>query len=420
MEIKKANWTTDGDSYQIQMQLTKVDKDNRLVSGWATLDNPDLQDDIVLATASEKAFQKFRGNIREMHQPIAAGRLVSYNPDTFYDAKTQKTYNGIFVTAYVSKGAQSTWEKVLDGTLSAFSIKGPILDSEMQFSKDRSKPLRVIKDYELEELSLVDSGGNQLANVMSFMKSSDGEVTVTGMVAETKVQNVFWCASDEIAKTSTDESSMCANCDTEMKNIGWFESGNEQAEKVAKVVDKYLNGTTTQTQEDPATVEGGAKMADDVKKDVTDSTDEGKTEVEKADSTVEEVKTGEVQKAEKVEEVKTEDQPNVVKMLEDLKDALTKGLNDNKTATVEAVDSRVAEVTKSLSETVDALKQQVTELAEKFNGVKSELGDVEKRVGSVEDATAVRKSGDLGGSKESESLEKKDSGLWSGSFLPVS
>ena len=168
------HWSTDGDNYRMDMTITKIDKERRLVSGWASLDNPDLQGDIVLAIASEGAFSRFRGNIREMHQPIAAGRLVSYTPDTFFDKNTQKFYNGIFVTAYVSKGAQSTWEKVLDGTLSAFSIKGPIRDFEMQFSKDAGRQLRVIKEYDLEELSLVDSGGNQLANVVSFQKSVDG------------------------------------------------------------------------------------------------------------------------------------------------------------------------------------------------------------------------------------------------------
>lgn len=120
MEIAKAQWTTDGDNFTVSMPMSKIDKENRLVSGWASLDNPDLQGDVVTAEASEKAFAKFRGNIREMHQNIAVGRMVSYKPDSYYDPITKAFYNGIFVTAYVSKGAQDTWEKVLDGTLSAF------------------------------------------------------------------------------------------------------------------------------------------------------------------------------------------------------------------------------------------------------------------------------------------------------------
>ncbi len=118
------------------MPLSKIDKANRIVSGWASLDNPDTQGDVVLKEANQSAFARFRGNIREMHQPIAVGKMISFKEDSFYDTKSGKFYNGIFVDVYVSKGAESTWEKVLDGTLSGFSIKGNILDHETQFVKD--------------------------------------------------------------------------------------------------------------------------------------------------------------------------------------------------------------------------------------------------------------------------------------------
>ncbi len=47
------------------MPFSKVDKERRIVSGFASLDNLDKQNDIVTAEASMKAFAKFRGNIRE-------------------------------------------------------------------------------------------------------------------------------------------------------------------------------------------------------------------------------------------------------------------------------------------------------------------------------------------------------------------
>src|SRR4051794_38279633 len=145
MELAKSMWTTDGDNYSISLPLTKIDKERRLVSGWASLDNPDLQGDIVLSEASEAAFKHFRGNIREMHQPIAVGKMIDWRPDSYYDPITQKFYNGIYVTVYVSKGAESTWEKVIDGTLQAFSIKGPITEHDFEFSKDDGRALRIIK-----------------------------------------------------------------------------------------------------------------------------------------------------------------------------------------------------------------------------------------------------------------------------------
>ena len=70
MTISKAQWTTDGNDIRLSMPLSKVDQEKRIVSGFATLDNIDKQADIVTPEASMNAFKKFRGNIREMHQPI--------------------------------------------------------------------------------------------------------------------------------------------------------------------------------------------------------------------------------------------------------------------------------------------------------------------------------------------------------------
>jgi hypothetical protein len=70
MTISKVHWDTEGDNVRLSMPFSKVDSERRIVSGFATLDNVDKQADIVTTEASLKAFAKFRGNIREMHQPI--------------------------------------------------------------------------------------------------------------------------------------------------------------------------------------------------------------------------------------------------------------------------------------------------------------------------------------------------------------
>ena len=62
--INKAHWSTEGDNVRLSMPFAKVDKERRIVSGFATLDNLDRQNDIVTTDASLKAFSKFRGNIR--------------------------------------------------------------------------------------------------------------------------------------------------------------------------------------------------------------------------------------------------------------------------------------------------------------------------------------------------------------------
>ena len=60
-----------------------------------------------------KAFENFAGNIREQHDAKkAVGKMVDFKEDTYFDPETNKMYNGVYVSAYISKGAQDTWEKV--------------------------------------------------------------------------------------------------------------------------------------------------------------------------------------------------------------------------------------------------------------------------------------------------------------------
>ena len=134
--LNKAHWSSDKDNnMSLSMPIAKVDKEPRIVSGFATLDNVDKQSDIVPTDVSLKAFEMFRGNIREMHMPIAVGRIVNFRQEKFFDKATDKFFNGVFVDAYISKGAQDTWEKVLDGTLSGFSIGGKIKESDNEVNK---------------------------------------------------------------------------------------------------------------------------------------------------------------------------------------------------------------------------------------------------------------------------------------------
>jgi hypothetical protein len=437
MKIEKATWNTSADHVRLAMPLTKIDEAKRQVSGFASLDNADSHDDIVLAEASARAFSRFRGNIREMHQPIAVGRMVDFKEDEYYDPKTEKFYRGIYVTVKVSKGAQDTWEKVIDGTLTGFSIGGNVLDTESQFVKDadggKGKSIRFIKDYELIELSLVDNPANQLANVFSIEKTADGAQTMKGMVADTKTEITYYCPEDEIAKTSTQENLVCPVCDNSMVDVGWFEYTNdaERSEKMADCVQKYLSSNNTQ---ETANDEGGVDVAKDtVEKQavpegqgVIEPGAQGQPEtevnssVEEADVTeVEEPKVEEVEEAADVSEVDNAED-DLAKMFDTLREELKKDVAGN----FETVNSTLDEVNtkfEKFSETVEGkfkeLAEKHVELTEKFAGLKTELGNVEKSLGSIQSKTAFRKSGDLGGSTEA--ADTKSASTWGGHFLSV-
>jgi hypothetical protein len=446
MNIEKAFWQTDGSSVRLSMPLQKVDTEKRIVSGFATLDSIDTSDDVVMASASARAFENFRGNIRLMHQPIPAGKLVNFREEEYYDAKTAKFYRGIYVDVYVSKGAQDVWEMVLDGTLTGFSIGGNITDQESQYVADAGRVLRFIKEYDLIELSLVDSPANQLCNVFSVQKAANGDQTVTGMVTEVKTENVFFCAKDEIAFTSTDETKACNNCGEEAKNIGWFESdGGDKTEKVNTIVADFTKATETDegrenemadevveeiVEEAAEAIEEIVEAAEEAIEEVLEEAAEEVAEVEDAEEAEAEVVEAPVEESEEVatdeaetpEEVEVteevEETTDLAKMFADLSTSIQKALETSQTETsaeLAKVNERLAAVD-AVATKIEELGAKHAELAEKFDAVNTQLDNVEKRFQAINETVGVKKSGDLGGSTE-DKLEKSSKSIWNGRFL---
>ena len=426
MKIIKSSWAADADRITFQVPFSKVDVENRTVSGFATLDNVDRVGDICTADASNQAFENFRGNIREMHQPIAAGRLLSFVQKDFYDFNTDNTYRGIYVTVYVSKGAQDTWEKVLDGTLSGFSIGGNITSQEPVFDAENNRTIRVIKEYDLVELSLVDSPANSLANVFSIVKSDTGEMVYKGIATETEVSNVFYCVSDQIAVVSPDSSQSCASCNKTMENIGWIESTDtDKSEILREVVSKYLNPEPENSQVEVNTNEGGIEVS----KDIATSVEEVEP-IEKADEVVEEavvaeevtevaadeaVVADEVEKADEGSEVEAVETPvDFVKLFDDLRETIVKNTQDSN-AKVEGIRTSVDEFVKTVQGQFEALGTSHADLAKSVETLSESLSEVEARVESFNSSTAVKKSSELGGSEEVTTTKS----IWGGRFLGV-
>ena len=164
------------ENFNLSFPIEMIKKEQRIISGIATADNVDKSGDIVEFEASLEAFKNWGGNIREMHAPIAVGKAVNYEPVVVKDAEGNE-YNAIRVDAYISKGAQDTWEKILDGTLKAFSIGGKILEkSESTTKMFRGKPVNVIKKYSLGELSVVDNPANAIATVDIVKRDASGDL----------------------------------------------------------------------------------------------------------------------------------------------------------------------------------------------------------------------------------------------------
>jgi len=434
MNIEKSLWSSHGDNISLSVPFTKVNREKRTVSGFATLDNLDQTGDVVSAEASLKAFENFRGNIREMHGSNAVGKMVSFRPETFYDPATKEFYNGVYVDAYISKGAQDTWEKVLDGTLAGFSIGGKIIDSENEVNKSTGKPVRFIKEYALMELSVVDSPANELCNILSVQKMN-GQLVFKGMATEVVAENIFYCADSDSVFVSTESSYDSPVTGKPATLIGWVESNDvNKAKEIDKILDLHkksrLSMPETQIAKQ-ADIEGGKEVSENTENVVAEdavapeATVEDTAAVAPAEEApaVEEAPADAVadasaevlEKAADVSEVMV-DEPDFAKMLGDLKgffsDTLNKASEAN-AAQVSAIKDTVETFSKSVDGRISELAEQHAALSKAVEDIKNTIDGVEKRVDAVESETAIKKSSDLGGSQEVTIKKSK----WNGSFL---
>ena len=405
MDMEKAHFSAKDNSVRVSMPIAKVDQERRIVSGFATLDNLDRQDDIVPAGASVRAFKNFQGNIREMHdQTKAVGKMVEFKEDMYFDPQTEEMFNGVYVSAYISKGAEDTWQKVLDGTLAGFSIAGDITEEDSVYDADLEKSVRIIKDYSLSELSLVDVPANQYANVLSIQKNGD----VTGMLSKALIETVYYCDHDDVVQLSSTVKSACPRCSGGMENIGFVESNDPDKATMVK-------GILNQVKK--------SKEVEVMSEETTEANVEQNEFGEVAETVVEAVAETTVEETPETVEVQTEAQTEAP-----VEEAVAEEVNVVELQ-IEQLTNTVAEMSKqmdqfsALADAINKIHQQVSEVSKNLSGVSREVTNLKaqdnelgKRYEALERETAFRKSADFGEVMQVQP-EKVEKSLWSGRFL---
>ncbi len=152
--------------------ITRVDAERREIELCATSEALDAHGTIFDYAASKEAFTRWLGNVREMHERRAVGRRVAVRCD---DAARR-----VFVRLRISRGAQDTWEKVLDGTLRGASIGASdvLWQRERRTLAGRSRWVNVATRYDLAELSLVDNPSNPDALGVTFVRDAAPDLTL--------------------------------------------------------------------------------------------------------------------------------------------------------------------------------------------------------------------------------------------------
>lgn len=439
-EIQKALWSRDGSQVALSFEMQKIaDKNERIVIGFATLDNLDLTNDIVTAEASLRAFNQFRGNVRVQHdksKPV--GRVISFEPATYYDENTQKSYSGIRVAVRVSDGAEDVWKMCLDGTLNGFSIGGAIIKASDIYREDIGRKVKVIEEYALTELSLVDSPANHLANVQ-IVKSLDG--AIDEIQKDFDSYTLFWCGTDRIAAKSTDRVHACIECGENMAPMGSMERNEDiktQLDKVLSELKIDMEGGQPQVA-DKKNKETIEKSADNVEEVISKSEEAPAEETQETETVAEEATTEEApaeeEKAEETEDAPAEEAAeeetettDANSDIRDLLEALSRRLEESADQVAkdsEGIRAEVAEISKSLNSKFEELEERQKaferaqdELKEKINSTTDGLEQTQKRLDNISESTAMQKSHSVvtNESAERRASKSKFAGLFSGDY----
>jgi hypothetical protein len=159
--------------------VSRVEVARREVELCATSEALDSFGTIFDYAASKDAFTRWMGNVREMHERVAVGRRVAVR----FEDETRR----IFVTIRISRGAEATWEKVLDGTLRGASIGATNVRWERQRRSigEAEREVDVATRYDLVELSLVDNPSNPDALGVTFVRDATPDVALLDQLEDT-------------------------------------------------------------------------------------------------------------------------------------------------------------------------------------------------------------------------------------------
>ena len=157
-------------SFSYVFDISKVQAEERIVEGYASVEVPDRDDEIISREALRTAFKNYMRNpvLRWMHEREPIGKIL----DGYVDDK------GLYVRAYISDAtekAREVWGLIKDGIVRAFSIGGRVLEAVREYSKALGRKITKITKMELLEISVVDIPANP-ETLFQVVRKSVGEL----------------------------------------------------------------------------------------------------------------------------------------------------------------------------------------------------------------------------------------------------
>lgn len=287
--------------FNINVPIVKVDLEQRMVYGYATMEQIDSQGEIVDYEASKKAFSDWVGNIREQHDDKkAVGKAI--------DIRFDDENRGVWLGSRISESAdgENTWTKIKEGILTGYSIGGMVYavrDEIVQMANGVAETITRIVDYSLGEVSVVDNPALGAYAQFAVVKSKDGKLHTTDILeSTTKMFSAPWWMTKFADRYSVanDNADAGYNNSSEATQVVNINKGDNMAENIKKeeVKDEEVTEEVTEDvkADETETTEEVVEDKTDTEESTEESTDED-SETDSDEETDKSAKTGDLKKA---------------------------------------------------------------------------------------------------------------------------
>jgi HK97 family phage prohead protease len=174
--------------------LIVKDEEQRLITGYASVEVMDRQGDLVPIDTMNKAMIKYASRGAPLlfgHQNKPVGKVINWT------VQEEPRYGlpAIEITAMIDKGYKlddEVWNMIKNGTITGFSIGGTAIQVDTEKTAE-GVDARVLKEIELSEISLVTEPANQAAIITAYSmaKSVDPYENLSESELEKKGEEVI-------------------------------------------------------------------------------------------------------------------------------------------------------------------------------------------------------------------------------------
>lgn len=164
-----------------------------IVEGFASTGDLDAQEHRITAEAQQEGAASL-----EEYNTL----LYNHDPDKPIGKilKAEAREDRLFIKTFISHSEPIIWQKVQDGTLSKFSIKGQILDSGTETDEETQKEITVIKSMKLFEVSLVSVPANVKAKSLAwYIEKALADAKVSKEISDPTHDNINTCMASRSA-----------------------------------------------------------------------------------------------------------------------------------------------------------------------------------------------------------------------------